>query len=122
MMNKPLVLDVGQCDMDHHAIRALLEQLGVEVCRGRSQGEARALITANAFDLVLLNRIFDETGEEGIAFIKEVRAAGMPVMLVSNYPDAQAEAVRLGALKGFGKARLREPETAELLKRCLLRG
>jgi hypothetical protein len=41
-------------------------------------------------------------------------------MLVSNYADAQRDAVGRGALPGFGKSALRQPETlsrlAEVLK------
>ena len=33
----------------------------------------------------------------------------LPVMLVSNHPDAQSEAVRAGAAPGFGKAELGRP-------------
>ena len=35
---------------------------------------------------------------------------------ISNYPEAQAEAVAAGALPGFGKAELHDPRTAELLR------
>jgi CheY-like chemotaxis protein len=119
MTNKPIVLDIGQCDMDHRAIRGLLEELGATVHRARSLQEARALMCAHVYSVVLINRILDETGEEGIAFVDEVRAAGYPAMLVSNYADAQAEAVTRGALQGFGKAALRNPQTAHLLRRCL---
>jgi hypothetical protein len=43
----------------------------------------------------------------------------MKVMLVSNYPEYQSQAVALGALPGFGKAALREPDTAELIRKAL---
>lgn len=119
MIEKPLVLDVGQCNMDHNAIRELLIRLGATVHRAHSVEEARTLMRKNGYALVLINRIFDETGEEGLAFVEDVCAAGGSAMLVSNYPEAQAEAVARGAMQGFGKAALRDPRTVELLQRCL---
>jgi len=44
----------------------------------------------------------------------------VPVMLVSNFADAQAQAVESGALPGFGKAALNAPETLARLKEQLL--
>ena len=41
------------------------------------------------------------------------------MMLVSDKPDAQAEAVAKGALPGFGKAGLRHPETAQRIRAAL---
>ena len=43
----------------------------------------------------------------------------LQVMLVSNYPEAQEEAMRLGALKGFGKAALDTEQTEQLLRGIL---
>ena len=40
-------------------------------------------------------------------------------MLVSDLPEAQEEAVRLGALRGFGKPKLESTETEELLREVL---
>jgi hypothetical protein len=55
-----------------------------------------------------------------MAIIKELVALGAaPVMLVSNYPEYQEKAVAMGALPGFGKAALREPETLAMLRRVL---
>ena len=43
----------------------------------------------------------------------------VPVMLVSNYEDAQREAVAKGALPGFGKAALGQPHTLARLRAVL---
>ncbi len=40
-------------------------------------------------------------------------------MLVSNYADAQKEAVEAGALPGFGKADLGDGQTHERLRNAL---
>ena len=42
-----------------------------------------------------------------------------PIMLVSNYPEAQSEAVAAGAVPGFGKATLRSSQAREHLMKFL---
>jgi two-component system chemotaxis response regulator CheY len=114
------VLDVGQCNPDHAAIRRLLtEEFGVEADRAYTPDEAWVRLQNTRYDLVLVNRIFDATGEEGLAFIRRMKTdttlAAVPVMLVSNYADAQAEAVAAGAEPGFGKATLEDLQTSTRL-------
>jgi response regulator RpfG family c-di-GMP phosphodiesterase len=119
---KPTVLDVGQCDMDHASIRRVAEGIGARVLRARTEEEALALMEREPIDLVLVNRIFDYDGSEGLNLVKKLTGGatnGRKVMLVSNYPDYQEQAVALGAVQGFGKAELRNPETAERLKGVL---
>ena len=41
--------------------------------------------------------------------------APIPTLLVSNYPDAQSEAVALGALSGFGKSDIGRSKAKEVL-------
>ena len=60
----------------------------------------------------------DATGSGGLDIIKELVADEKftaPLMLVSNYPESQAEAVAAGAVQGFGKAELDKPSTLEML-------
>jgi len=107
----PRILNVGQCGLDHGAIsRHLKKSYGAEVTKAGSSGEALVSLRAGAFDLVLVNRVFDGDGSSGMALIRAIKAdpelADVPVMLVSNYPEAQAEAGKLGALPGFGKGDL----------------
>jgi len=45
--------------------------------------------------------------------------AAIPVMLVSNHPEAQTEATSLGALPGFGKSELGEAKTTQALMSAL---
>src|SRR5437764_6697953 len=111
-MDKPHVLSVGQCSFDHGSItRHLGKTYGAEVAGANTVGEALVTLRAGEFDLVLVNRVFDDDGTPGVDLIRAIKAepelAGIPVMLVSNYQDAQAEAKALGALPGFGKADLR---------------
>jgi two-component system chemotaxis response regulator CheY len=114
----PKVLSVGQCAADHFALAGLLRnQFGADVV---AVGGAPPLDDGigKRFNLILVNRIFDRGGS-GLKFIARLKAdkssAGVPVMLVSDLASAQAEAVAMGALPGFGKAALRNPETLERL-------
>ena len=40
-------------------------------------------------------------------------------MLVSNYEQAQADAIEQGAVPGFGKSKLNASETTDLLRQYL---
>ena len=123
-MSTRRVLDVGQCGYDHPRISALLRtQLGAEVVQAHSATEALDRLRNEAFDLVLVNRVFDRTAEEGLDLIRKLKAdaktGAVPVMLVSNFPESQAEAVAAGAVPGFGKAALAEAATRERLEKAL---
>ena len=118
------VLDVGQCDYDHGRISTLLRsRFGAEVVRVHSATEAFDRLRGEAFDLVLVNRVFDRTAEEGLDLIRKAKAdaktSAVPVMLVSNFPEFQAEAVAAGAIPGFGKAALAEDATSARLEKAL---
>ncbi len=73
---------------------------------------------------MLVNRVFDADGSSGLDFIKTLKAdaalTATPVMLVSNYEDAQAQAVAVGAVPGFGKATLGQPAMLERVKAYLV--
>jgi len=117
------VLSVGQCGADHPGIQWLLRsKFDAEVVPADSAEGALAELRRQRYDLVLANRIFDEGGS-GLDFISALKSddtlSRIPVMLVSDLPAAQQQAVALGALPGFGKAALHRPETAERLAAAL---
>ena len=111
------VLDIGQCSPDHFAISRLLKsRFGAEVVQAHGANDALEQLRRAPFDLVLVNRKLDADYSDGLDILKAIKAdpalASVPVMLVSNYADAQAAAVAAGAIAGFGKAELGRPETA----------
>ncbi len=114
------VLSVGQCMADHGGISRILKQVSAEAVPADTAEEAMRRMRQEAFALVLVNRVFDATGEGGLDFIRAVKADPQlhqaRVMLVSNFPEAQEEAVAAGAIPGFGKDHLRDPETLDLLR------
>ena len=96
---------------DHGSMTRHLGKIyGAEVARANTVGEALVTLRAGNFDLVLVNRVLDIDGTSGLDVIQAIKAepklAGIPLMLVSNYHDAQTEAQTLGALPGFGKTDL----------------
>jgi two-component system chemotaxis response regulator CheY len=118
------VLSLGQCGADHAGISGTIRShFDAEVVPADSAEEALTLLRDGDFALVLVNRVFDWTGGSGVDFITQLKAdeglKNIPVMLVSNYDDAQREAVRRGALPGFGKAALRSPESIGRLREIL---
>lgn len=123
-MSSRRVLSVGQCAYDHGKIsRHLSQALGVDVEGEDTAEDALSTLAQKPFDLVLVNRVGDADGARGVDLIRAIKAdsrtAGVPVMLVSNYEDAQSEAVAAGALPGFGKADLARPETLKRLQAVL---
>ena len=118
---KSHVLSVGQCSADDARIaRVLAVEADAHLDRAFSMEEARQKLAARPYDLVLVNRMF-ENGQAGLELISEIDGMenGPPAMLVSDYPDAQAAAVAAGALPGFGKSALSSPEVAQLLRQTL---
>jgi hypothetical protein len=116
------VLSVGQCGFDDSRIaRVMAEELGAVMDRVASTTEARQMIAEKKYDLILVNRVFDATGESGVGFIGEISGeANAPhIMLVSNYEEAQKEAVGKGALPGFGKSQLQDPAATNQLRATL---
>jgi CheY-like chemotaxis protein len=117
-MTMKRVLSVGQCAADHPSIAHVLRrEFDAQTIGAVDAEEALARLRESTFDLVLVNRVFDADGDSGLELIRRLKAdsalAATPVMLVSNYEDAQAEAVQAGAVPGFGKAMLGRPAMLE---------
>lgn len=120
---KKIVLDVGNCRGDHALIAMMLRShFDVDVRRAEDADDALDVLDSAAVDLVLVNRRLDD-GSEGISLVRRLKedpkSDRIPVMLVSNYPEAQAAAVAAGAEEGFGKDDLENPETVRKLSRFL---
>jgi CheY-like chemotaxis protein len=117
------VLDIGNCAADHAAIRHLIERgFDATVMRAHGEQDALAVLRSQPIDLVLVNRLLDRGGD-GMQVILRIKGepdlAGVPVMLVTDYPQYQRAAVEAGAEAGFGKSELQSPETREKLTRFL---
>jgi CheY-like chemotaxis protein len=119
-MSTKKVISLGQCAADTWSIERLLTtHFDVDVVSLNTAREMLEYLKQSPADLVLVNRIFDRDGGSGLDFITRLKTdkelSRIPVMLVSNYEDAQHQAVTRGALPGFGKAALSHPETLQRL-------
>ena len=126
MERRPNVLSIGQCSADHGLISGYFSRkLGARVVGVDGVDEAQGANASEAIDLILVNRIGDADGASGLDAIRTLKAtpglAEIPVMLVSNYVEAQEKAVALGALPGFGKGELGAEATLERLRASLSR-
>ncbi len=118
------VLDAGQCNPDHSSISGLLTQnFDVNVQRAHSHEQAVSMAKDLQPALILINRLYDANGSEGMETLAALKAddvtSKIPVMIVSNHADAQAAAIAAGAVQGFGKSSLNTPETTALLREHL---
>lgn len=118
------VLDVGNCGIDHTAIRAMLEKsFAAEVVQAHGPDDTLALLKNQSFDLVLVNRKLDQDYSDGLEIIRQIkadaRAAAVPCMLVTSYPEHQQAAVAAGAEYGFGKKELYASGTQSRLAKFL---
>ncbi len=124
--NVARVLDVGNCDPDHGAIRRMLtEAFDVQLDRVMFVPDAMKKLADVTYDLVLVNRLVFDDGSPGIDLVRQIQADERmhktPVMLISNYADAQREAEAAGAVPGFGKATVGDSVTVDLLAEYLPR-
>jgi len=114
------ILDVGQCGFDGPRMARLWhDALGAQVDCADSGDDAVEMLHNNDYDVVLVNRVLAGDESSGLDVIARLLEQGLktPVMLVSDHPEAQDAAVRLGAVRGFGKAHLGERSTLELVSR-----
>jgi len=121
-MSLKKVILVGHCGADTGTLEYAVSQAapGVAIDSAHSTAELNGL---NGDTLLLVNRVLDgsfETGN-GVELIAKLakRENAPAMMLISNYADAQAQAVKAGARPGFGKANAFEKATAELLRKSL---
>lgn len=126
-MSSPKILSVGQCSYDSGNLsRFARDVLGAEMVSSATHDDALTKLAGQAYDLVLVNRVGDRDGRPGLDLIRELKAdpatSGVPVMLVSNYADAQEAAVEAGALPGFGKAEVGKPDVVSRVKAALAGG
>ncbi len=118
---------VGHCGADQYALTQAVERaLGDDVAieSANTADELGRAVSAEA--LLLVNRQLDgrfDTGS-GIELIRGLAgdAGGSVMMLISNYPEAQDEAVAAGAMQGFGKSNLSDAATAQLLRDAVRQG
>lgn len=117
---------VGHCSPDSTYLMQAVLSVDASAAIKRINDDAalaQALEESPTPDLLLVNRQLDGLFDtyEGLELIAAVRASHPEVklMLISNYPDAQAAAERAGAVPGFGKSELRTPKAMQRLRAAM---
>lgn len=118
------VLDVGNCNPDHNALKTMLTgNYDVVVYRTHGSDDTMATLQSEAIDLVLINRKLDQDYSDGSEILKKIKAcpefAKIPIMIITNYPEHQELAVAMGAEYGFGKLQYKDPATHQRLSQYL---
>jgi hypothetical protein len=116
----PRFAAIGHCVPDAAMIRGAVRRVHPAASFVEVSDESGVTALRGTGAILLVNRVLDGDfeAEDGIALIRRELAADPSgvFVLVSNYPEAQAAAVALGARRGFGKSQLHAPETAETLR------
>ena len=121
-MTKRILL-VGHCGVDgprmQREIAAFLDD--ADVLRVNNDADLERTVDGGA-DLLLINR--EPIGFEpklGQDLIRELhqRCPGAKLILVSDYEEAQEEALEVGALPGFGKRDIGSPKFEETVRQAL---
>lgn len=119
----PSVLLVGHCLPDSFGLTRLVHKASPSADVTRVNKEAQLAESAPQASLLLVNRELDGRFRQslGVDLIAALRADGVetPIMLISNYDDAQEAAVAAGAMVGFGKRAVRDPETVDRIRAAL---
>lgn len=114
---------IGHCVPDSGMLKTVVSRIFPACEVVRVNDEQTALDEVARSDLLLVNRQMDGdfpgVSGAGIELIREL--LGVPgrkaaLMLVSNFEDAQKEAIAVGAAPGFGKAKAGSAEAAERMR------
>ena len=118
-----VVLSIGQCSFDNGSLSRLISSLGGTTKTIALHTQVAEAIVSCQPKLILVNRVNDSDGSSGIELIREIRSnpqfEAIPIMLISNYADAQKQALAAGAVPGFGKSQINSTEVSALLKKYL---
>jgi len=112
---------VGHCGPDSSFLRMAINTAlpGAKVSMADTDDELRDAVAARP-SLMLFNRVleagFNDT--DGIAMLTGVKQANpeMPVMMVSNFADAQRKAEAAGAVPGFGKSEIGSSKVTDRIR------
>lgn len=109
---------VGHCGFDSGSLIRFASDAAPDAEVVRINDQQALDEVARADTLLLVNRVLDgrfNVGGSGIELIKSMagQADAPATMLVSNYADAQQEAVAAGAMPGFGKSQIADQAVRE---------
>ena len=95
---------------------------GAQIIMADDESELKQVLDGGV-DLILFNRElgYGFVDKMGVDAIKRLKAQNpnLKTMLVSNYAEAQADAVANGALPGFGKREIGSPRVAQTIRAAM---
>ncbi len=120
MRSRQTYVLVGHCWADRAQLKSAVKRMvpGARIVRANTTSALDKHLGSGA--VLLVNRVLGgrfET-ESGVVLIRRLAETDDPPLsiLVSSYPDDQAEAMAAGARLGFGKSRLHDAATAAILR------
>ncbi len=122
------ILDIGNCNADHSFLNSMLQKnfAGTQLLRAHRLDDALSALQENEVDLILINRLLDVDGSEGMQILQHLKADSelqqTPVMLITNFDEHQQTAIQAGAVQGFGKSGLLSEETRQAIAAALGEG
>lgn len=114
---------VGHCGPDSWMLKSVVGRALPGASVSFVSDHAATVHAAATADLLLVNRVLDGSFDDdsGIALIAALRdhpGRRAALMLISNLPDAQAQAEAAGAAPGFGKSNAGSPVAADRLRQA----
>ncbi len=123
MPDKRTLVLVGHCGPDRFMLKSAIGRVFPDAPIEMANDSAELTSHLSPDSVLLINRVLDGDFDttSGIELIGQLAAGDAPpvTLLISNYSDAQAEAVAAGARPGFGKSDLYEDKTAEILREAI---
>jgi CheY-like chemotaxis protein len=115
------LIDCGNCGPDYNSIRQMVQaNFEAVVLQTHGLEDTLELLAQRDVALVTVNRKLDRDYTDGMEVIRGIKAdprfSAVPVMLVTNYDEYQDAAEKEGAIRGFGKLTVRDPQTVERLQ------
>jgi len=115
---------VGHCGFDAGTLTRFLGEVAplCEVVRINHQMALEKIAVPGT--LLLINREIDgefKAGRSGIELVREMADRENPptIMLVSNYEEAQQQAMQAGAVRGFGKSHTGDTNTRQRIAQTI---
>jgi len=113
---------VGHCGPDSWMLRSTVGRAlpSAEIVMVNDESD----LVEGRFDLLLVNRVLDgrfDGGEMGVDLIGRVieragDSCGPVSMLISNFEEAQVDAMKVGAVRGFGKSEVNSESALDLIR------
>ncbi len=115
------VMLVGHCGPDAIMLKTVVQRALPEASVELVNDQASLDATLAGDVVLLVNRELDgafHVGTGGIDLIRQLAQSDLPppMLLVSNFEEAQSEARAAGAMPGFGKSDLYHDDTTQRLK------